>query len=304
MAMSGVTELEIKENVTYGTKIFQGCQNLTTVTVVGTQAVISNNMFYQCRNLNNVKNMENIYKFGVGAFAETGITTAKLNNHVEDGYVSLFENCNSLKTVDLNNVVNIPSKFFSGCSSLSTVIGIDSVTVFGNYSFAYTALSSFIASKLTSVYLKGLSEIPAGTFKDCSVLKTVTGFENITSFGNFSFANTSLEKVIINTQSSVTLGSNIFQNCKWLMDVNLGTIKSLSDYTFDNCVLLKQKPESGDNDHVNFESFNTINTFGRYLQNTVNPTMNALWCLFVMLLIGVSSEKCEAGYYQSGVDCV
>ncbi|ELP84778.1 hypothetical protein EIN_075370 [Entamoeba invadens IP1] len=301
MAKSGVTELEIKENVTYGTKIFQGCQNLTTVTVVGTQAVISNNMFYHCRNLNNVKNMENIYKFGVGAFAETGKTTTKLNNHVEDGDVSLFENCNSLKTVDLNNVVNIPSKFFSGCSSLSTVIGIDSVTVFGNYSFAYTALSSFIASsdlneikeyafahsklqtttlknviehigtyafydceELTFVDLKGLLEIPAGTFKDCSVLKTVTGFENITSFGNFSFANTSLEKVIINTQSSVTLGSNFFQNCKWLMDVNLGAINSLPDYTFDNCVLLKQKPESADSDHINFESFNTINTFGRY----------------------------------------
>ncbi|ELP94370.1 hypothetical protein EIN_401330 [Entamoeba invadens IP1] len=41
-----------------------------------------------------------------------------------------------------------------------------------------------------------------------------------------------------------------------------------------------------------------------YLQNTVKPTMNALWCLLVMLLIGVSSKTCEAGYFQSGVDCV
>ncbi len=220
----------------------------------------------------------------VNCFSETfngstNLQYAYLRLDTVNIFANAFKSCTNLKYV---NLAEIPALLgidggtaFHGCTSLfageildltktslvqigtsgsntgGTFCGVpfkgivlpDTVTTIGHYVFQEcTNLESFTFPK-SATKIEGTS-----TFRGCTALTTVTGFENLplTTVPNYMFYGcTSLSSVTI--PSTVTIiGISAFTNCKALTSINLpsGLTKinasaSWSEGAFTNCTSLK-----------------------------------------------------------------
>ncbi|MDE6485428.1 MAG: leucine-rich repeat protein [Duncaniella sp.] len=164
------TEYEFPSSVVYiGNQAFEGCSNLTSVTIPNSVTKIYKNTFSSCSSLTSVTIPNSVTEIGDGAFFE----------------------CSSLPSVTIpNSVTKIGHSAFSGCSSLISVTIPNSVTWMGYYVFA--------RSGLTSVTIpNSLTEVCDKTFEDCTSLTSVTIPKSVTWLLQEAFHNcTNLTKII------------------------------------------------------------------------------------------------------------
>ena len=96
-------------------KIFEGCSNLTSITIPSSITTISGSSFGSCTSLTSVTIPNNVTRIGDGAFS----------------------GCSSLISVTIPNSVTIIDKFaFHGCIGLKSIILGKSVSRIEYYSFA------------------------------------------------------------------------------------------------------------------------------------------------------------------------
>ena len=133
-----------------------------------------------------------------------------------------------------NNLKQIRSRSFQGCTSLTNITLPETVEIVGGYAFGYcTSLTSitlpselkeigiaaFMNTNLNSIVIPGsVTTISWSAFQNTNNLKTIVINEGVKEIGDFAFCNSALTKVII--PSTVTsIGVDAFHNNKSLAQV-------------------------------------------------------------------------------------
>lgn len=192
---SSVTYEGIEYSVTQiGQSAFEGCVNLTSVTIPNNVKQISSYAFSGCSNISNV-----ILPSGVAK--------------ISDG---MFDGCKSLISVVLpEGVTQIGSKAFSECSRLASISIPESVTRIENEAF-------FGCSSLTNILIpKKVVEIGSSAFERCIGLTSITLPNGVKSVGDFAFRDCIGLTSIILSDSLTQLYCGVFYGCKSLTSIIL-----------------------------------------------------------------------------------
>lgn len=251
-----------------GAKAFQGCAELTDITLPDGIQTIGDYAFSGCAALKSIPQMDEIKT--VGSYA--------------------FQNCSSLKSISLpQSVTTINLAAFSGCSSLESMtlpfVGSSAsqetaskTTLFGyifgtvNYTGAVAVQQKYASNGTTSYYLPASlkkvtvtdGKILYGAFYGCSGLTNLTlpekvteigdyAFYNctgisglnlskdITQIGNYAFAGCSGLTEMLLPASVETIGNYAFQDCTSLQDISIpGKVTRIASYLFSGCTALEQ----------------------------------------------------------------
>ncbi|MBQ3498325.1 MAG: leucine-rich repeat protein [Clostridia bacterium] len=205
---------------------FNGCTNLSSISLPTTLKSIGNSAFENCTSLKNVVIPEGVTSIGGAAFKGcTKITSLSLPSTltiIDNGGFNnngAFQNCNKLKTVTFakgSSNATIDSYAFAGCSAL------ESVYLPGNYAL-----------------------IEREAFKDCASLTSFKWEKSDYTYAN-QFINynafsdcTSLSSLSLpSTLESIAIGA--FRNCISLTDVVIPEgVKAISDGAFEGCTNLR-----------------------------------------------------------------
>ncbi len=202
---------------------FEGCSNLTDVTIPGSVTSIGGYVFYNCSNLTNVDIPGSVTSMGGYVFYNcSSLTNVDIPGSVTSIGERVFYNCSSLINADISNgVASIGYSAFYGCSSLTSITIPNSVTSIGNLSF-YGCNNLKTAGPIGGDYNfeLGWSEaIPSGVFKSCSSLTSVTILDGVTSIGGSAFFNCSSLTSITIPNSITSIGDSAFKDCSSLTDI-------------------------------------------------------------------------------------
>ncbi|MBO4940107.1 MAG: leucine-rich repeat protein [Clostridia bacterium] len=215
---------------------FAGCSILQTITLADGVKKMGNSVFADCISLKTVvlpsveelgsytfrgaSNLETV-TFGANAtvtgtytFASTpvkSVTLGKLVTEIGDG---VFADTRRLETVTLpDDVTKIGRSAFEGATSLKEVEGIENVTVFGDYAFYNTALTSLT---LTSAETIGYAAFGA----EREAKYTAISIPNVKTLGDYAFLNGGENKVTL--PASVTkIGVGAFASSKVLTEIEV-----------------------------------------------------------------------------------
>ncbi|MBD5361781.1 MAG: leucine-rich repeat protein [Bacteroides sp.] len=202
---------------------FEGCTNLTSVTLPNSMYTIWSNAFKDC----------------------TALTSIKIPESVTTIDSRAFQGCTSLTSVTLtNSETRISDNVFRGCSSLTSITLPDSLRSIGDYAF-------FACSSLTTIAIPDhTTSIGNNAFSKCSSLTTVTIPGSIQSFGSNIFLNCdNLKTINYKTTKPVAIDKSAFDNAVYdtaILNVAIGGLdlarstsawmffKNIQEWEFNN----------------------------------------------------------------------
>ena len=206
---SDLTSVTIPKNVTTISKhAFIDCSGLTSVTI-GCDSItfLSNSAFKDCSSLTSVVwNVKYCGDFLYSSFynsyppfyfTKSKITSFTFGDDVERIPAYLCYDMDSLISVEIgSSVTSIGSSAFEGCSGLTSVTIPNSVTSIGGSAFSG-------CSGLTSVTIgNSVTSIGGSAFSGCSGLTSITIPTSITSIGSYAFSGCSgLTSVVWNIKN-------------------------------------------------------------------------------------------------------
>ena len=195
-AFEGCTELTsvtIGNNVKYiRESAFVGCSGLTSVTMGNRVTTIAANAFQDCKSLVSIDVPDTMKTIETGAFRNCiGLTSIVIPNSVTTIEAEAFEGCISLTSIVIpNSVTTIETSVFKGCSSLTSVVMSNSLKTIGS-----------------------------DAFMDCEALTSITIPLSVTSIGNRAFYGCSNLASVVMGSGVEYIGTMAFANCKALTDV-------------------------------------------------------------------------------------
>ena len=161
-----------------GESCFEGCRDLTDVTLPKSLKAIPKRAFADCKVLAAIELPDGLKTMGVQAFcACEKLETIRLPESLDtfemgaNGWFSktnaAFSGCSALKRVSLPRTLKvIPREFFSGCTALETI-----------------------------QLPEGLEEIGYGVFHDCTALKKLILPEGIKRLGSYAFQSSGVTEL-------------------------------------------------------------------------------------------------------------
>ena len=224
---SDLTSVTIPNSVTsIGEYAFSYCSGLTSVTIPNSVTSIGYGAFFYCSDLTSVIIGNSVTSIGERAFYEcSGLTSVTIPNSVTSIGDYAFQNCSGLTSVTIpNSVTSIEVSAFGGCSGLTSVTIPNSVTSIGQEAFAgcYGLTSVTIPNSVTSI---GVS-----AFYDCLSLTSVTIGSGVTSIGYYAFyRSTELQNVYCYAENVPSIASNAFDESNYskaTLHVPAGSIES------------------------------------------------------------------------------
>ena len=238
------TDIEGPYDIREGTKVlafyaFEGCANLTDVTVPDSVISFGNNTtFWNCPNVvlhcssNNSPAfqyaMENRLQAVVAAWSDVSGTCRNNLTWVLTGDGTL--------TISGNGEMDISYSYnpWQGYDTFIKKVMIEE----GVQSIGYSAFSGCIG--LTSVTIPaGVTKIDRYAFSDCRNLKSVTISSGLTTIGENAFNGCSSLTSIILPDSVETIGAQAFYDCTALESVSLPSgLTEIGNSTFYNCSAL------------------------------------------------------------------
>jgi len=204
---SGITEFEIPDSFTVlPEKLFQGCDELVTISGGKNVQKIEQGVFRKCSSLSAV-DFPLVESIGEGAFADcTALTSIGQTPMLRFVAAGAFENCNSLVSIDFSSVEGaleaeifkdcyqlntvilprtltvLPEGIFDGCSALNELDLPETVEVIGKHAFRNSGIASLNIGT-------NVKEIGAGAFLSCSRIEQVVIPENVVKIGRRAFAD-------------------------------------------------------------------------------------------------------------------
>ena len=185
-------------------KTYDGCYNMTAVTIPNSVVRIGNYAFQYCSALPSVVIPNSVTYLGDYAFYnDVALTSVTISSGLT--YISnyAFRFCTGLPNVTIpNSVTSLYNYSFANCTSLTSVTLSNNLTSIGQSAFEYDY-------NLASITLpQSLQTIGVSAFRLCSSLRNVTIPSNVTSIGSNAFSgDTSLQYVICHPLNPPTLGN-------------------------------------------------------------------------------------------------
>lgn len=182
---TGLTDITIPNSVTYiDTEAFQGCSNLTTITIPNSVTHIGDGAFSYCDNLTEIAIPNSVTSLGHGVFTD----------------------CKNLTSISLPASITSLSGTFHGCSSITDISFIDSVSTIGTYAFGY-------CDGLTNITIPdSVTHIGNSAFRYCRKLTDVIIPNSVTSIDDFAFADCDNLTNVTIPKSVTCIYGNTFMN--------------------------------------------------------------------------------------------
>ncbi len=192
---------------------------------------VAQNGFSGCDNIKEIRLGKNITELGNFAFANcSNLSVVTLDGVTKLG-ISAFEGCVSLGEITVpNSVTTMGERCFYGCTALkSAELTCKSV---GGYAFANcTSLAEVVV-------LQGTEMLGDHCFDGCVELTAVTLPSSLTNVGAYLFAHaSSLAEITLPTDLD-TVSMGMFSCCTSLRKVDMGNVKYIESYAFEDCTSL------------------------------------------------------------------
>ena len=207
-----LTEITIPDNTTeIGARCFNDCESATSLTLSKNMTVIPEQAFYDCISLLEIGIPDNITEIGIGAFAY----------------------CYDAASLTLSkNITVIPEDAFAYCKSLTEIVIPDNITELGEDCFA----GCESAASLT--LSKNITVIPQEAFFECKSLSELTLPEGVTAIEALAFSLCGITELVL-PESLTSLEYGAFGACYELTKVTLPqAIESIGEMAFRECLLL------------------------------------------------------------------
>ena len=212
---SEIEQIHLPDTIKYlGAAAFSEAINLKYINLPESITSIPERCFYNCLNLLNI-DLSNITEIGTEAFENcNSLIDVNLPNVSSLGF-STFLNCKKLKTVTIGNKLkSIYGENFKGCDELETINLSNLIEEIGRSAFEDCV-------KLKDINLpESLKAIESSAFYNCTSLKEISIPKDVQLLGNLSFANSGLEKIIINNNIETAFIS-AFHNCNKLQEIQI-----------------------------------------------------------------------------------
>lgn len=273
-AFSGCTSLPVIDNIRYadtylieavdktqstyniknktrfiGNSAFNGCSNLTSVTIPESVTSIGWDAFRDCSQLTSVTIPESVTSIdGRVFYGCSGLTSVTLGNRVTSIGYSAFYGCSSLTKAEFASIESLCKITFGNAESnplcyakhlyidgheVKDLVIPESVMSIGNYVFSG-------CSSLTSVTIpNSVTCIGDGAFRGCSSLTSVTIPHTVTSIGDYSFQGCSNLTSITIPKDVTSIGSSAFSGCSGLTSVTIpNSLTYIGTWAFYGCFSL------------------------------------------------------------------
>lgn len=234
----GFSSCEVHENTrVIAGGAFDGCNNLTSISIPNGVISVGFDAFDSCDNLNYntydsvryLGNEENPYVVLTKA-TSTGITSCSIPEGTRVIMPGAFQSCTKMVSVTIpDGVVFIGKSAFYHCYKLKSVVIPKGVTEIRDSTFYY-------CTEMTSVTIPdGVTGIGNNAFQNCAI-RSISLPDSLTHIGEAAFKESSLEYITL--PSSVTsVGNFAFAECSGLSSVTLSeNLSVLSESMFYYCV--------------------------------------------------------------------
>ena len=217
--------VKIKSGVTsIGTAAFNGCTNITGITISTSVLSIGTLAFYNCTNLTSVTIPNSVTNIGKGAFKGcTSLKSIKIPSGITNISETLFCDCKNLTTIDIpSSVTSIDRSAFEYCTSLKSVTLPNSITRIGGFAFSD-------CTGLTSITIPdSVTSIGDYAFSDCTGLTSVNIPDNVTSIDEMAFYGCKGLTNITIPSNVTSIGEEAFG---YFYDSDTNSEKKISDFT-------------------------------------------------------------------------
>lgn len=255
---------------------FRNCNSLTAVTIPDNVAKINQSTFEGCSNLSEITLNENITLIEDSAFSGCIFSSIVLPESLISIGNDAFKNCTELSYIHIPNfVTSIGSGSFAWNTKLEKISVADSLKNIGENAFASTNNLEVEIRNVDGVIIdnlfkeqnikvvnicNGIYEIGDYSFYNCPILTDVKFPKELTTLGDYSFAeNTNISSLTI-TDKVTKIGLNAFLGCSLSIEIKYSTgeiasglmknqnvrsviiddgIKSIGNEAFMNCINLQ-----------------------------------------------------------------
>jgi len=193
--LSRIRTVIVQPGVTsIGESAFEGCKNLSSVSIPKGVVTIDAYAFYKCESLERVVLPDGIKTLGKNAFAL----------------------CSALESINIPAGVRSVGSFMY-CSSLERIEIPEGVTELDYYAFAHcTALKEVVLPD-------SLTTVRRAAFDYCESLTSVTFPENLTFVGDPIFTNAGVRTIIVLSKKEITVQGNPFNDVPATIYCHFGT---------------------------------------------------------------------------------
>ncbi|MCR5680737.1 MAG: leucine-rich repeat protein [Prevotella sp.] len=277
-------------------------------------AVIDENAFRDCKNLQEITFSDSLLRIGQGAFINCNqLLSVKLPKKITLIPDSLFYNCSGLIDVTMpNSIKAIGASAFNRCSSLnldSLPSQLDSLgeLAFCKSGITFMSIPQGVTMMGNSVFLDcsqmdsirfesgfAITRLPDYTFQNCKHLMSFTLAPATTSIGTSTFSGCS-SITLLNLDNGIKeIGSNAFSGCTELKDVTLPeTIETLQANAFSGCNAITQitvnKPTAPSAAGSAFSNA-TYDTASLYVPDVDNYSSKSPWNKFIKRILSIADN--------------
>ncbi len=210
-------DIVIPEHITYddveytvssiGNSAFNGCSNLSSVSIPNSVTYIGPGAFNACINLEKIDIPNSVKKIDYCAFEYSGIKSIEIPNSVDSLGLEVFGNCKNLESLVVGNGLK-KIDGFSGCEKLSSITFSEGVETIGDYAF------SGCKSLKKVIVPNSVQSICTRAFQFCTSLMTVYIGDGVNSIGEMAFAFCKdLKDIYISSEKGASAPwSNTFDN--------------------------------------------------------------------------------------------
>ncbi len=240
---------------------FNGCSNITSVTIPNSVTTIGSEAFKNCSNLSTINNGENVeivygnafngtpwynnqpdgpIYFGKALCACKGELPEGTSLTIKEGTLSItqgiFSFCKGLTSITIpEGITNIDLSTFFVCYDLVSVKLPESLTIINSEAFRE-------CDDIVSIHIPShVKYIRSGAFRDCRSLTTINIPEGVEEIGDDAFFYCNNMAAIALPKSLKKIGRDAFSRCKSLSDIKIpDNVEEISYGAFLACTKLKQ----------------------------------------------------------------
>ena len=271
---SNLTSISLPSGITsIGNSAFNGCINLTSINLPASITTIGEYAFQNCSNLTNLVIPDSVTEISQRAFQSCGITNITLSSSLLTIPEYTFENCSKLKEISIpDSIISIGSFAFNGCSGLTSIIVPESVTSIGENAFAD-------CFNLEEISLPFIGENNSDSFIFASIFNKQDKQNNDSRLlytnsymDYYYYIPKTLKKVTITNDKVTNIDSMAFYGCSSLTTIILpNNLTDIGVQAFCECSSLSDINIPDSVEHIGSSAFHNCNNLLKItIPNKVN----------------------------------